>query len=140
MVDLATFWDEIISRPLGPMAFRVYMQPFMATLFAFRDGRRDAKARRPPYFRTLFFTPEAKQLDLIRSGWRSIGKLIILAIVLDVIYQLTVLKGLRPVEGLVMAVLLAIFPYTLMRGLFNRFFTWTWRGSTAARSTDLPHR
>ena len=49
-------WQEIASRPTGPMAFRFYLQPVMATIFAVRDGgdtsdgriRNDAVELHPP--------------------------------------------------------------------------------------------
>lgn len=114
-------WQEIMARPDGPMAFRFYFQPIMATLFALRDGIKDAKAGKPPYFWALFTHPE-QRAELIRSGWHSVGKVFILAIVLDLIYQVTVLKGLRPLEGILVSVTLAIVPYVLLRGPFNRLF------------------
>jgi hypothetical protein len=40
--------------------------------------------------------------------------------VLDLIYQFTVLEGFRPAETLVIARLLAIVPYVLIRGLVER--------------------
>ena len=39
---------------------------------------------------------------------------------LDLIYQFTVLKGFRPVETVVIALLLAIVLYVLIRGLVDR--------------------
>jgi hypothetical protein len=40
--------------------------------------------------------------------------------VLDLIYQFTVLKGFRPVETVVIALLPAIVPYVLIRGVVDR--------------------
>ncbi len=117
--EFARMWQEIIARPDGPLAMRFYLQPLMATLFAVRDGIHDAQAGRPPYFWSLFTDP-AHRAEWLRDGWRSVGKIFILAIVLDVIYELVVLHGLRPVEGLLVAVTLAIVPYVLIRGPANR--------------------
>ena len=33
---LARFWEELLSRPSGPMSFRFVLQPTMAALFAIR--------------------------------------------------------------------------------------------------------
>jgi hypothetical protein len=44
----------------------------------------------------------------------------LLAIGMDLIYQLIVFKGLRPMQGLVVAVVLAILPYLIVRGPVNR--------------------
>lgn len=116
---LSRFWQEITARPAGPLSFRFYLQPAMATFFAIRDGLRDARAGSPPYFWSLF-TDAQHRRELIRSGWRSIGKIIVLAIALDVVYQIIVLHGLRPFETVFIAILLAILPYLLLRGLVTR--------------------
>ena len=50
---LGRMWEEIIARPDGPLALRFYLQPLMAGLFAFRDGRKDADTGQPPYFWSL---------------------------------------------------------------------------------------
>jgi hypothetical protein len=118
----ARLWHEIASRPDGPMAFRFYLQPFMALLVAFNDGKADARAGRPPYFWAMFHDPSHCR-ELIRNGWHSIAKIFFMALVIDTIYQLVVLHGLRPVQGLIVAVILAIVPYVLTRGPFNRLFS-----------------
>jgi hypothetical protein len=116
---LVRLWDEIAARPDGPLAMRFYLQPIMATFFAVRDGLKDARDGRPPYFWAIFTDPLHLR-DLLQDGWRSVGKIFILAAVLDVTYQLLVLKGLRPIETLLIATLLAIVPYVVVRGPVNR--------------------
>ena len=116
---LTRLWQEIAGRPDGPMAFRFYLQPLMAMLLAVRDGIQDAREGRPAYFWALF-TDEPHRRELLRSGWSSIGKVCILALVLDTVYQLLVFRGLRPLQGLIVAVLLALVPYVLLRGPVNR--------------------
>lgn len=116
---LSRFWQEIAARPTGPLAFRFYLQPAMATFFAIRDGLRDARAGNPPYFWSLFTDPQHRR-EQIRGGWQSIGKIIVLAIALDVVYQVIVLRGLRPFEAIFIAFLLAVAPYLLLRGLVTR--------------------
>ncbi|WPB74951.1 hypothetical protein KYC5002_38895 [Archangium violaceum] len=120
MTDVLTLmWREIVERPDGPMAFRFYLQPVMAMLFALRDGIKDARTGRPAYFWALF-TDRPHRRELVRSGWSSVRNVFILAVVMDLIYQLIVFKELRPIEGLLVAVLLAIVPYVLLRGPVNR--------------------
>ena len=116
---LAELWQEITSRPSGRMAFRFYLQPLMAMFLATRDGLRDARAGRPAYFWALF-TDHGHRRALMREGWLAVRKVFILALVLDTIYQLLVLRGLRPIEGLLIAITLAIVPYLLVRGPVNR--------------------
>jgi hypothetical protein len=112
-------WHEIAARPDGPFAFRFYLQPLMACALAIRDGIKDARSGRPAYFWSLFSEPRRRH-EHMRECWQATKRVFLLAIGLDVIYQLVVLKGLRPVEGLVVAVALAIVPYVLVRGPANR--------------------
>lgn len=116
---LSRVWDEIAARPDGPMAFRFYLQPVMSMIYAVVSGLKDAREHKPPYFWDLFTEP-TRRAELIRDGWKSVRNVFILAIVMDVIYQIIVLKGLRPVEGLLVAVALAILPYLVVRGPVNR--------------------
>jgi hypothetical protein len=117
----ADAWREILERPEGPLAFRFYLQPLMAILFAVRDGIRDAKAGRPAYLWSIFTDP-GRRRERLRDGWRSVGKIFVLALVLDVLYQLVVLRGLRPLEGGLVALTLALVPYVLFRGPTSRLF------------------
>jgi hypothetical protein len=113
------FWEELAARPSGPLAFRFVLQPLVAIGYALRDGVRDAKYGRPAYFWAVF-TDSAHRKALLNSGWQSIGKVLILALVIDIIYQIVILRGLRPLEAVVIAALLAIVPYVLVRGPVNR--------------------
>jgi hypothetical protein len=119
MDELTRIWQEIIARPEGPLALRFYMQPLMATLFAIRDGVHDARQHRPPYFWALF-AHTSQRRELMRSGWKSVRKIFILAVILDTAYELLVLGAIRPIQTLLVAITLAIVPYVLIRGPVNR--------------------
>jgi hypothetical protein len=121
MRSIPDAWREILERVGGPFAFRFYFQPLMATFFAVRDGIRDARAGRPAYLWSLFTDPAGRR-ERLREGWRSVGKIFVLALILDLLYQLFVLKGVRPVQGLLVAVGLALVPYALLRGPAARLF------------------
>lgn len=116
---LARVFNDVVGRLDGPLHFRFLLQPVMAILFATRDGLRDAREGRPAYFWSLFTDPDHRR-DLLRNGWKSISKVFILAIVLDVIYQAIVIRWFYPVEALLVALLLALVPYLLIRGPVNR--------------------
>ena len=137
MIDWNLVWQEILARPDGPLAMRFYLQPLMASIFALRDGLRDARMQRPAYFWGLFTHP-SQRIELLRSGWKSVGKIFVLAAVLDVIYQLIVLHGLRPLQTVVVASLLAIVPYVIVRGPVNRIAKIA-RGGSFPASPDEPH-
>ena len=91
----------------------------MATVFAVIAGLKDAKAGRPPYFWSLVLYPESRA-DMLKDGWKSVGKVFVLALILDVIYQIIVLHFVYPGEAIITAFILAILPYLVIRGLTNR--------------------
>lgn len=74
---------------------------------------------KPPYFWALIAS-SAHRAEMIRDGWKSVGKVFILALVLDVVYQIIVLRFVYPGEALIAAFVLAIVPYLILRGLVNR--------------------
>ena len=121
-MESMTFWEEMLARVSGPMKLRLFMQPLMAMLFAFRDGRKDAQAGRLPYLFSMINHPEHRR-ELLRSGWKSVGKVFIIASLLDVVYQYKVAHSIRLIEGLVVAALLALIPYLLVRGPVNRLMS-----------------
>jgi hypothetical protein len=116
---LARIWNDLFGRLTGPLTLRLYLQPAMAMLFALRDGLKDARAGRPAYLWTVFSHPEERR-RLLAEGWKAIGKVFILAILLDVVYQLMVFRRIYPVEVLDVAVILAVVPYALLRGAITR--------------------
>ena len=117
---LSRYWADLVGRLTGPLTLRIFLQPIMATLFALRDGVRDTKTGRPPYLWTVFTRPE-ERASLLADGWKSVGKIFIIAVILDLIYQLIVFRWIYPFETLGVAIILAVLPYALLRGAFNRF-------------------
>jgi hypothetical protein len=112
-------WQEIAARPEGPLAFRFYLQPAMALFFAIRDGMKDARNGRPPYFWALFTHPDQRR-ELLRDGWKSVGKIFVVAMVIDVVYEFIVLRGFHPLQTIIVAAVLALIPYVIFRGPVNR--------------------
>jgi hypothetical protein len=110
---------ELAERASGPMKFRLLLQPAMATIFAVMSGIKDARAGKPPYFWALFTDPTHRQ-DMLSDGWKSVGTVFLLALALDVAYQVIVGVGIRPIEALIVAFILAILPYLALRGLVTR--------------------
>ena len=111
--------EDLAGRVSGPMRFRLILQPVMATFFAILRGLKDAKEGKPPYFWALFTDP-AHRRDMLRDGWKSIGRVIIIAFVIDAIYQFVALRWFYPGEAFLVAVILALVPYLLIRGPVNR--------------------
>src|SRR5262249_32745271 len=52
--------------------------------------------------------------------WRIAGKVFLVALVLDGIYQITVLHGIYPLQALIVATLLALVPCMIVRAIGNR--------------------
>jgi hypothetical protein len=120
---LARVLMNIADRIGGPMTFRLILQPAMAALLALRAGLRDAREDRPPYFWAVL-TNRAHRPDLLREGWKAVGRVFILAVLMDVIYQWIVQRWVYPGEVVIVAIILAVVPYLLIRGPINRL---AWR-------------
>jgi len=116
---LTRIGSDLVARVSGPMKFRLVLQPVMASVFAIRAGLADARAGKPPFFWTLLTDPAARD-DMLKNGWKSVGKVYILALVLDVVYQIIVQHFVYPGETLIVAFVLAILPYLILRGSVTR--------------------
>lgn len=114
-----TVSHNLIGRLDGPLHFRFILQPLMSMLLAIRDGIRDADSRDPAYLWSVF-TDGCHRRALLLKGWKGVGRVFLLALGLDVIYQVVALPKFYPLETLLTAVLLAIVPYILLRGPTNR--------------------
>jgi hypothetical protein len=112
-------WDQLAGRLEGPLVLRFILQPVMATLFALRAGLKDARARRAPYLWTMLSHPSQRP-QLLRDGFKDVAKVFVLAIVLDVAYQWIVFRWIYPVQALVIAAVLALVPYAIVRGPATR--------------------
>lgn len=119
MEELTRFGHNLLGRLDGPLHFRIIVQPLMAIIFAALDGVKDAKAGRAAYFWSMFGCA-AQRRFLLQDGWKHFGKIFIIAIILDVIYQIKVHQSFYPGEALLVSLLLAVVPYILLRGPANR--------------------
>jgi hypothetical protein len=117
------FIDNLFGRLDGPLHFRFIMQPLMAIIFAVIDGIKDARMGRPAYLGAMVKSPD-QRMKLLGIGWKRIGKIFTLAVILDIIYQIKVHHWVYPGETLIVAILLAIVPYLLVRGPINRIIRW----------------
>lgn len=115
----ANYWANFIGRFDGPLHFRLFVQPVVASLLAVRDGLQDSRAGRGAYLWSVF-TDRTQRRYLLVHGWEGISKVFALAFALDLVYQFMVWHGLRPLQGLLTAIVLAVVPYLLLRGPVNR--------------------
>ena len=112
---------EGLGRLNGPLSLRLFLQPAIAAIIGFRDGARDSDKGAPPYFWSLAHVPQDERRNLIRNGWASVGKVFIIAFVLDCVFQYLVTSSVAILGALAVAVILAILPYLLFRGAINRW-------------------
>jgi hypothetical protein len=95
------------------------IMPTVVTILAIRAGLKDAREGRPAFLWAILTSPVERR-RLLRSGLRGIGRIFIVALVLDTAYQLIVLRAFYVVQALIVAVACAIVPYVLVRGLVSR--------------------
>jgi hypothetical protein len=118
--DLHRAIEQLFGRVTGPMYFRLILQPLVSIALAIRAGLKDDRENKPAFLWELFKTPTDRR-QLLHSAWKDIGRVIILAFILDTVYQLIVLKFFYPLQALIMTFLLAVLPYILLRGPVRRF-------------------
>ena len=115
----ARFVGDLTDRLSGPMKVRFVLQPVMSMVFATMAGLKDAKLGKSPYFWGMVTDPSSRA-DMLMDGWKSVGKVFVLALGFDVVYQFIVLHLFYPGEAILVALLLSIVPYLLVRGLVTR--------------------
>jgi len=81
-------WEMLMGRGEGPLTFRLILQPTMAAILAIRAGLRDARAGQPAWFLWSLLTDPARRPELLAQVRKDVGKVFLLAVVLDVIYSL----------------------------------------------------
>lgn len=111
--------EDLVGRLHGPMTFRLLLQPAVAVFLAVRAGLRDERENRIPYFWGLLYD-RAHRWDMVRTGWRDIGGIFAIAIILDLMYQVLVFRWVYFVETLIVAAALAVLPYLSVRGPVTR--------------------
>jgi hypothetical protein len=116
---LTRLWTELVARPSGPMAFRFFLQPIVAAILAIRDGMKDAREGRPPYFHTIIHDP-VQRGPRLREGFAAVARVIGLGVAMEAIYQWRVIGAFRPLEMAIVVLLLAFVPYLLVRGPADR--------------------
>ncbi len=129
-------WQNMLNRTGGPMTFRFFLQPIMASIAALYDGIKDARAGRSYYLWTILTDP-AKRGGRLHEGLIATARVILLGLCMDVIYQLIEFETFHPAEAVIIALLLAFVPYVLLRGPVARIARW-WHGGGPARERGEP--
>ena len=113
--------DELLGRASGPLHFRLFVMPIVVTILAIRAGLRDARNGEPPFLWTVLSNARERR-RLFQSAVGDVGRVFVVALVLDTTYQLFVLRWFYPVQLLIVAVGCAVMPYVLIRGPVTRLF------------------
>jgi hypothetical protein len=111
--------EQLLGRASGPLHFRLFIMPTVVTILAIRAGLRDVREGQPAFLWALLAMPTERQ-RLLRSALKDVGRIFIVAVVLDTVYQLAVLRAFYPIQVLIVAVACAIVPYILIRGPITR--------------------
>jgi hypothetical protein len=131
---LQRIWRNLLDRPFGPMTFRFFLQPIMASIVAWRDGARDARTGRSPYLWTML-TNRATVGGRLKEGLFATSRILLLGLVMDVIYQAIAFETFHPGEAAIISILLAFVPYLLLRGPAARVAGW-WRARRSANDVQ----
>jgi hypothetical protein len=124
---LMPMWDDLGGRISGPFAFRLILQPMVAAILAIRAGWKDAQTGRPAFGWAILTDPSHRR-ELLRAGWGDLARLFVMAVLVDLVYEITVFRWIYPIQSLIVAATVAVPPYLLIRGPFNRLVGWgQWR-------------
>jgi len=116
------FLTNLGIRHEGPMSFRLYLQPVMSLIYAVIAGIRDAKAGRQPFMINglILGKTNRSRKDLLKEIWKDVGKVFILAAIMEIIFEIIEFKTVHPFEVIKVSFFLAILPYLILRGLVER--------------------
>ena len=101
------------------MVFRFFLQPTMAAIAAWRDGVKDARTGRSPFFQGAVTDPAQRAVRL-NEALVATARIILLGLVMDGIYQAIEFESFHPAEAVIIALVLAFVPYLLLCGLVAR--------------------
>jgi hypothetical protein len=121
--SFSDFWSrtvqEILGRAHGPLNFRLVVMPTVVVVLAIRAHLKDVREGKP-VFLGAFITSPTERRRLLRSALKDVGRVLVVALTLDTIYQLLVFKAFHPGQALVVATACAVVPYVLVRGPVTR--------------------
>jgi hypothetical protein len=115
---LTSGFDQLLGRLSGPLNFRLFVMPTVVSVLALRAVRKDLRDGRPAFLGLLIKDP-VERARLFRGALKDIGRIVIVAVVLDTVYQLMVFRWVYPGQVLIVAVVCAVVPYVFVRGPVN---------------------
>ncbi len=116
---IARGWDNFTARPTGSLNLRFFIQPALAAFLGIRAGLKDARAGRTPYLWATV-TGHGRRWALLKDALKDLRTPLLIAALLDAIYQSITHEAIYLFELLFTIMLLAFVPYTIVRGIVNR--------------------
>lgn len=116
---ISNFLNAVGIRHEGPMSFRLYLQPVMSLVYAIIAGIKDAKGGKAPFMAALILGKEDRK-ESLKELWKDVGKVFILAVIMEVIFEIIEFKTVHPFEVIKVSFFLAIVPYLIFRGIVDR--------------------
>ncbi len=132
--------EHLLGRAGGPLHFRLFFMPLVVSFLAIRAGLRDAREGQPAFLWAILTAPSERR-RLFRSAMKDVGRVFLMAVILDSTYQLVVLRAFYPVQLLIVAVACALVPYVVIRGPVTRLTRGLYRnevrpGTTPPKNTE----
>ena len=116
---LARTGEMLLGRTTGPLTLRLILQPSMAALFAIRSAYKDTRDGHSEFFLHGLFD-HAQRSEMLRAAEKDVGKMFLIAMAIDVVYQIKVFHWVYPLQVVIVAAVLSIVPYVLVRGVATR--------------------
>jgi len=127
--------DQLIARMDGPLHFRFIVMPIVVTTLAIRSGIKDGREGRPPILWGLLTEPSHRP-QLLRSFFKDVARVFVMASIVDLIYQIFVLHGFHPLQLLFVATSFSTGPYILIRGPATRIARYFYKRSAQPVETE----
>lgn len=121
---LVRVWDNLTGRVGGPMTFRFVVQPLVAVFLGVRDGLKLGRSGRALFSSRKHHEPGSTRV-LIQGIWRSIRILVLAAVTLDFIYQISFEHWFYPGEAALVSIAITIAPYLLACSTVSALTSWS---------------
>jgi hypothetical protein len=115
--------QALAGRMTGPLWLSMIFQPTTGLVLALVDGIGDARAGWPPFLWSLF-APDDFPVRRLPHGWSDVIKVLLVALLVDMVYQYLEVDLIFAGEALLVAFALAVIPYVVLRGLVTRIARW----------------
>jgi hypothetical protein len=109
--------SDVVSSGKGQLRFLI--QPLVAIVLGARLGVADAREGRLPFVWRLFM--KKGRMELFKASLSDVLLPLCVGIVIDAILQHIVLDHIRPLQAVIVGLLVVWLPYSIARGLANRF-------------------